>query len=107
MLGDSALSTATSLKDKWTLGLYLFSSSTVVSPDQQKKNMTKEAAHSIIELKDWSLSSQLCRIYLRIIGVIGNWALGAFSSFTRFLSFPNWQMRCLDDLIIPISTALN
>ena len=84
MFGDSALSTATSLKDKWTLGSYLFSSSTVVYPDRQKeKNVTKEAAHSIIELKDWSLSSQLCRIFLRIIGVIGNRALGAFPSFPR------------------------
>lgn len=48
---------------------------------QKKKNVTKEAAQNIIELKDWSLSNQLCRTFLRIIGVIGNQALEAFSRF--------------------------
>ena len=50
--GDSALLIATSLKDKWTLGSYLFSSSTVISPDLQKeKNVTRAAApqHNRVE----------------------------------------------------------
>jgi len=39
---DSALSTVTSLKDKWSCRSYSFSFSTVISPDLQKEKMLLE-----------------------------------------------------------------
>ena len=83
-LGDSLLSTAMSLNDKCMLGSYLVSFSTVISPDlQNEKKVVREAAHNMMESKDWSRPNQLCCIFRKIIGVIGNLAFGGFPSFPR------------------------
>ena len=77
--GDVALSIETSLNERWVAGSYLFSSSTVVSPSLQKeKKVTNDAAHSITDWNDWSLSNHTTLIFLKITGVIGNRDRGAF-----------------------------
>ena len=49
---------ATSLKERWVLGSYCPSVSTVTSPEWQKeKNVVRQAAHSIVNLSEESANS--------------------------------------------------
>ena len=60
----------------------MFSSSTVISLNLQKeKNVTMEAAHSMIEQNEWSLSTPNLGSLLRIAGAIGRRGQGAFPTF--------------------------
>jgi len=70
--GDSALSTAMSLKDKWMLGSYMFSFWTVISLGEECSERGCPKHHRAV----W-----LFHTFLKINGVMNNWACGIFPDF--------------------------
>ena len=100
-----ALSTARSSWERWELGSYDFSFSTVISPERQNvKNVVVDAAHNIRSSAECSLLSHTPLSLRRIIGVIGRRKRDGFpcvpaSILTPFKTYEVWPSDLCGGLV--------